>query len=369
MPITDSVIKQVEALAIKDGMPEGLKVKSRTGKILFDSSWTAGVDYASEDDELNDKLNDELNDDELNDENVCYDIEEVNSEDDNDNDNDHNDDMADEDYLLESPGVKRHYLENNPGNTNDNNIANENDDVFENDEDDESDAENTENQCENVETAEESSNNNNDGNEIASLSPTIVTNRYPKRSPKPIDRHGKHVTHLHSEKTDENIHEYDTEECNIVAITMCHYNEKPVKMSGKSFVTTCSLNQGKREFGTREDDATCKKMGQIDKRLVFEPIKLESLTEEEKKKAIESLLFLNEKRDGTIKACACANGSTQRSFMPREEAASPTVGIDSVLITATIDAKQGRDVMVVDMPNAFAQAVLPEDEEKVIMKI
>ena len=114
MPITDSVIKQVEALAIKDGMPEGLKVKSRTGKILFDSSWTAGVDYASEDDELNDKLNDELNDDELNDdelndENVCYNIEEVNSEDDNDNDNDHNDDMADEDYLLESPGVKRHY--------------------------------------------------------------------------------------------------------------------------------------------------------------------------------------------------------------------------------------------------------------------
>ena len=86
------------------------------------------------------------------------------------------------------------------------------------------------------------------------------------------------------------------------------------------------------EGETREDDATCKKMGQIDKRLVFELIKLESLTEEEKKKAIESLLFLNEKRDGTIKACACANGSTQRSFMPREEAASPTVGIDSVLM-------------------------------------
>ena len=110
-------------------------------------------------------------------------------------------------------------------------------------------------------------------------------------------------------------------------------------------------------------------MGQIDERLVFEPIIIEDLTEEEKEKAMESLLFLNEKRDGTIKARTCANGSTQRGYIPKEEAASPTVSTDSVLITGVIEAKQGRDVMIIDIPNAFVQTVFPEDDEKVIMKI
>ena len=40
-------------------------------------------------------------------------------------------------------------------------------------------------------------------------------------------------------------------------------------------------------------------MGQVDKRLVFEPIVIEDLTEEEKEKAMESLLFLNKR--GTVR--------------------------------------------------------------------
>ena len=96
---------------------------------------------------------------------------------------------------------------------------------------------------------------------------------------------------------------------------------------------------------------------------------IEDLTEEEREKAMESLLFLNEKRNSMIKACTCANGSTQQGYIRKEEAASPTVSTDSVLITGVIEAKQGRDVMIIDIPNAFAQTVLPEDNEKVIMKI
>lgn len=84
---------------------------------------------------------------------------------------------------------------------------------------------------------------------------------------------------------------------------------------------------------------------------------------------MESLLFLNEKGDGTTKARGCANGSTQRGCIPKEEASSPIVSTDSVLIAGVIEEKQGRDVMMIDMPNAFAQTVLPEDDEKVIMKI
>jgi len=36
-------------LAHLDGMPRGLKITSLTNQILFDSAWTAGVDYDEED--------------------------------------------------------------------------------------------------------------------------------------------------------------------------------------------------------------------------------------------------------------------------------------------------------------------------------
>ena len=129
------------------------------------------------------------------------------------------------------------------------------------------------------------------------------------------------------------------------------------------------MRQGEKKFGIKAKDAAYKEMKQIDKRMVFEPIRIESLTEEEKKRAMESLIFLSEKRDGTIKSRYCANGSTQRSYIPKEQAASPTAGTDSVLITSVIEAKQGRDVMTLDIPNAFPQASIPDENEKVTMKI
>ena len=50
MPITAQVIKTVEALAEADGM-KGLRIRSRTGQILYDSAWIAGVDYEDDADD------------------------------------------------------------------------------------------------------------------------------------------------------------------------------------------------------------------------------------------------------------------------------------------------------------------------------
>ena len=57
---------------------------------------------------------------------------------------------------------------------------------------------------------------------------------------------------------------------------------------------------------------------------------------------MNSLIFLTQKQDGTIKARACANGSTQRSYINKDDAASPTVATEALLMTAVIDAKQQR---------------------------
>ena len=58
--------------------------------------------------------------------------------------------------------------------------------------------------------------------------------------------------------------------------------------------------------------------------------------------------------------------------MTKEEAASPTETLDSLFLSATIDAKEGRDVAVIDIPNAFIQtlnAKLKEHHQTDMMKI
>jgi hypothetical protein len=70
---------------------------------------------------------------------------------------------------------------------------------------------------------------------------------------------------------------------------------------------------------------------------------------------MESLIFLIEKHDGRVKAKTCANGSIQHTYMECNDATSPTAMMELILITATIDAKQKRDVMTANIPNAFVQ--------------
>ena len=86
---------------------------------------------------------------------------------------------------------------------------------------------------------------------------------------------------------------------------------------------------------------------------------------------MESLIFLVEKRDKVMKARTCADGSSQRAYVSKEEAASPTAATESIMLTGVIDAKQGRDVITLDIPNAFVQTSIPQgkSDEKIIMKI
>jgi hypothetical protein len=70
-----------------------------------------------------------------------------------------------------------------------------------------------------------------------------------------------------------------------------------------------------------------------------------------------------------VKARTCANGSTQRPYTPKEEAASPTAATEAIMITGVIDAKQRRDIMTLDVPNAFVQTDIPRTSERIIMKI
>jgi hypothetical protein len=96
------------------------------------------------------------------------------------------------------------------------------------------------------------------------------------------------------------------------------------------------------------------------------------MTKEEKRKAVEAIMFLTEKRDGTIKGRMVYNGKPTREWLSKEDSASPTASLEGIMLTTVIDAKENRDIMTADVPNAFVQTPMPETkdgEARIIMKI
>jgi hypothetical protein len=164
-------------------------------------------------------------------------------------------------------------------------------------------------------------------------------------------------------------------EAAVVVLLMQHISERlqvQIKDVGHQFVVTYGLKSGLKKFGEPGHKAVSKEIHQLHDRDSWKPIRKEELSQLEKSRAMESLIFLVEKRDGTIKARHCANGSTQRSYLAREDTSSPTVSTEATLLTLIIEAKEGRKVITVDIPNAFIQTEHPfKDSEgnKMIMKI
>ena len=109
-----------------------------------------------------------------------------------------------------------------------------------------------------------------------------------------------------------------------------------------------------------------KELDQFNKYRVFEPKHSRDLSEEDKKKALSSLIFLKEKKRRVIKARSCANGNPQREHIAKKEAAALTVALKSVFITSTIDAKESRKVVTVDILGAFLHA---DNKDYIIMKM
>jgi hypothetical protein len=86
----------------------------------------------------------------------------------------------------------------------------------------------------------------------------------------------------------------------------------------------------------------------------------------------QALMFLGEKRDGSVKAQCVYNGKPTREWLSREDESIPTAALESIMLTAVIDAHEGRNLMMYDIPNAFIQALMPKiqaGEERIMLKI
>lgn len=121
-----------------------------------------------------------------------------------------------------------------------------------------------------------------------------------------------------------------------------------------------NMKQGLKVFGEKGKDAVYQEMKQLHDRGVMSPIHPSTLSREQRRKVLRYLMFLKQKRSGKIKGRGCADGRKQRLYTNKEDASSPTVAIESLLLSSVIDATEGRHVITCDIPGAFMQADMDE---------
>ena len=83
-------------------------------------------------------------------------------------------------------------------------------------------------------------------------------------------------------------------------------------------------------------------------------------------------MFLNKKCDKPIKVKMVYNGKQNQEWLSREYLESPTAVLESIMLTAIVDANEEQNVMSVDVPNTLIQNKMPDikyGEEREIMKI
>ena len=75
-------------------------------------------------------------------------------------------------------------------------------------------------------------------------------------------------------------------------------------------------------------------------------------------------MFLKEKKNCDIKGRACVNRRKYQETIKKEDVSSHKVTTESVFITHTVDAPEGRDMAKFDTPGAYLHT---ETDEDVIM--
>ena len=136
-----------------------------------------------------------------------------------------------------------------------------------------------------------------------------------------------------------------------------------------TIMTQLSMNKGLKVWGDKAKKAVHAEMKQLHMRKTFKPKHWSSLSKDQKERLLESHLFLKQKRCGTIKGRTVAGGNKQRSYINKEEASSPTVSTQALLLTCIVEAHEARDNMTIDIPNAFIQTKVKDPKHRALIKI
>ena len=93
--------------------------------------------------------------------------------------------------------------------------------------------------------------------------------------------------------------------------------------------------------------------GQLNDQKIFDPKFEHELTGKQKRAALNLITLVKEKRCGKFKGRACADGRKQRRYIRKDDVASPTIQLESLLLSLMIDAFEKRDVATADVVGAY----------------
>lgn len=79
-----------------------------------------------------------------------------------------------------------------------------------------------------------------------------------------------------------------------------------------------SVEEGIRRFGNKAIEALLKEYTQLIDKQVFRPRFVNELTSKQKSEALNLITMVKQKRCGTIKGRACADGRKQRRYITKE---------------------------------------------------
>jgi Reverse transcriptase (RNA-dependent DNA polymerase) len=122
--------------------------------------------------------------------------------------------------------------------------------------------------------------------------------------------------------------------------------------------TQMSATKGIKKHGELAVAALRKEFEQFRALEVLEPLNAFEMTDEQKTDALRAISVIKEKRDGTIKGRTCADGSTQHGKFTKAETGSPTIANDALYLSVMIDAYERRDVATADVAGAYLHALM-----------
>jgi hypothetical protein len=140
------------------------------------------------------------------------------------------------------------------------------------------------------------------------------------------------------------------------------YNDG-ISLAGFSMAIACTqmtAKEGLKRFGKDAEDALLVEWKQLDNLKVYSGVHWNDLTPEERSRALRLVQLLKLKRCGRLRGRTCADGRKQRKYILPEDATSPTVSTEALLMTCVIDARERRHVVTADVPGAFLHAKMDD---------
>lgn len=120
------------------------------------------------------------------------------------------------------------------------------------------------------------------------------------------------------------------------------------------------VREGIKRHSQKAIEAVLAKFIQLYDRQVFRPVMPNELSTEKKRAALNLMSMVKEKRNGKVIGHACADGHKQRLYINKDGVSSPTVQLESLMLTLLVDAHEKRNVATADIVGAYLMAPIDD---------